>query len=66
MAWGCEAAVKFLGIMADQAARMSRLVEDLLSLSSIEMNAGILPSGAVDGERLLLTVSESLSNRAER
>ena len=61
-----EAAVKFLGIMADQAARMSRLVEDLLSLSSIEMNASILPSGAVDIERLLLTVSESLSNRAER
>ena len=30
------------------------------------MNASILPSGAVDIERLLLTVSESLSNRAER
>ena len=61
-----EAAVKFLSIMADQAARMSRLVEDLLSLSSIEMNASVVPSGAVDLEKLLLTVSESLSNRAER
>ena len=61
-----EAAVKFLGIMADQAARMSRLVEDVLSLSSIEMNARVVPSGAVDLEKLLLTVSESLSNRAER
>ena len=58
--------MKFLGIMADQAARMSRLVEDLLSLSSIEMNASVVPSGAVDLEKLLLTVSESLSNRAER
>ncbi len=61
-----SAAVKFLGIMSDEAARMARLVEDLLSLSSIEMNASVLPNGIVDIERLLLTVSESLANRAER
>lgn len=61
-----EAAERFLGIMRDQAARMSRLVEDLLSLSKIEMNAAVLPSGAVVVGDLLQTVTESLSLQAER
>ena len=39
---------KFLGIMAAQAERMSRLIDDLLSLSRIELNEHIAPSGAVD------------------
>jgi two-component system phosphate regulon sensor histidine kinase PhoR len=45
---------------------MSRLVEDLLSLSKIEMNAAVLPSGAVAVGDLLHTVAESLSLQAER
>lgn len=61
-----EAAERFLGIMRDQAGRMSRLVEDLLSLSKIEMNAAVLPSGAVAVGDLLHTVAESLSLQAER
>lgn len=60
-----EAADRFLGIMRDQAARMSRLVEDLLSLSKIEMNASVLPSSALDLKALLNTVIESLSLQAE-
>lgn len=59
-----EASNRFLAIMRDQAARMSRLVEDLLSLSKIEMNASVLPSGALSLPELLNTVSESLSLQA--
>lgn len=43
-----EAREKFLGIMAAQGARMSRLIDDLLSLSRIEMNEHIAPEGKVD------------------
>lgn len=39
---------RFLGIMADQADRMQRLVDDLLSLSRIEMDAHIRPDTVVD------------------
>lgn len=39
---------KFLAIMAVQAERMTRLVADLLSLSRIELNEHIPPSGKVD------------------
>ena len=39
---------RFLDIMATQAERMSRLVSDLLSLSRIELNEHIPPSGRVD------------------
>ncbi|HYF22597.1 MAG TPA: ATP-binding protein [Caulobacteraceae bacterium] len=46
---------KFLTIMAAQADRMGRLVADLLSLSRIELNEHIPPSGRVD---LAMTVSD--------
>jgi two-component system phosphate regulon sensor histidine kinase PhoR len=39
---------RFLGIMHEQATRMSRLINDLLSLSRVEMNAHVLPQGRVD------------------
>jgi two-component system phosphate regulon sensor histidine kinase PhoR len=39
---------RFLAIMAAQADRMSRLIADLLSLSRIELNEHIAPSGVVD------------------
>jgi two-component system phosphate regulon sensor histidine kinase PhoR len=46
---GDEAArERFLGIMQGQAARMSRLIDDLMSLSRIEFNEHIAPSGDVD------------------
>ncbi|OYX34172.1 MAG: ATPase [Caulobacterales bacterium 32-69-10] len=39
---------RFLGIMSAQADRMKRLIEDLLSLSRIELNEHIPPSGNCD------------------
>jgi two-component system, OmpR family, phosphate regulon sensor histidine kinase PhoR len=42
------AQAKFLGIMEQQGKRMARLVDDLLSLSRIEMNASIRPEDKVE------------------
>jgi len=39
---------RFLGIMGQQAARMSRLVDDLLSLSRVEMREHVPPRAAID------------------
>jgi two-component system phosphate regulon sensor histidine kinase PhoR len=38
---------RFLGIMSEQAGRMRRLIDDLLSLSRIELNEHIKPLGQV-------------------
>lgn len=43
-----EARERFLGIMYDQTERMQRLINDLLSLSRIEMDEHVLPSGEAD------------------
>jgi two-component system phosphate regulon sensor histidine kinase PhoR len=43
-----EARDRFLGIMQIQAERMSRLIDDLMSLSRIELGEHIPPSGCVD------------------
>jgi two-component system phosphate regulon sensor histidine kinase PhoR len=55
---------RFLAIMAEQAGRMQRLVEDLLSLSRIEMNEHRPPSGAVDLANLVRSVADTLEQRA--
>jgi len=55
---------RFLGIMAEQAARMQRLVEDLLSLSRIEMNEHRPPVGAVELGGVVLGVADALEQRA--
>lgn len=39
---------KFLAMMHDQAVRMSRLIDDLLSLSRVEMRAHVRPNERVD------------------
>ncbi len=39
---------KFLAIMQGQATRMARLIDDLLSLSRIELNAHLRPSTALE------------------
>jgi len=39
---------RFLGIMQVQAERMSRLIDDLMSLSRIELNEHVPPAGDVD------------------
>jgi two-component system phosphate regulon sensor histidine kinase PhoR len=51
---------KFLGIMAEQAGRMARLIDDLLSLSRIELNEHIAPEGVVDFGQLVQDVVDSI------
>jgi len=52
---------KFLNIMSEQARRMSRLIDDLLSLSRVEMNVHRPPETAVDLVPLTAHVRDSLS-----
>ncbi len=49
----------FLQVMDEQATRMSTLINDLLSLSKIEMNAHTLPQGKVDMLRAVRNEKES-------
>lgn len=51
---------RFLGIMFEQATRMSRLVDDLLSLSRLELKSHIAPSQRVDLMPLVGHVRDSL------
>jgi two-component system phosphate regulon sensor histidine kinase PhoR len=55
-----EAREKFLMIMDEQARRMRRLIDDLLSLSRIELNEHVPPSGAVDLEAAAREVANAL------
>lgn len=55
-----EAQSRFLAMMDNQADRMSQLVEDLLSLSRIELNEHTAPSGTVNLAALLEHVTDSL------
>jgi two-component system, OmpR family, phosphate regulon sensor histidine kinase PhoR len=54
------AARRFLGIMAEQAARMERLIADLLSLSRIEMHEHQRPEGRVDLADLVARIAAEL------
>jgi len=56
---------RFLAIMATQAARMTRLIDDLLSLSRIEMRAHVPPNGTVDLNEVAAFVRQSLEPVAE-
>jgi two-component system phosphate regulon sensor histidine kinase PhoR len=56
---------KFLGVMAQQARRMARLIDDLLSLSRIEQHAHVAPQGNVDLAAVALQVVDALSALAE-
>ncbi len=47
-----EARDRFLAIMRDQTERMRRLIDDLLSLSRVEMNEHVPPSGRADLARI--------------
>ncbi|HEX5935622.1 MAG TPA: phosphate regulon sensor histidine kinase PhoR [Pseudorhizobium sp.] len=55
-----KAQERFLAIMLDQSTRMSRLVDDLLSLSRLELKANVAPEGKVDLVPLLSHVRDSL------
>lgn len=55
---------RFLGIMEHEAGRMHRLVEDLLSLSRVEDQERIRPTGRVDLVALIAEVLAALKPRA--
>ena len=61
-----ESRDKFLGIMQTQAVRMSALIESLLSLSRLQMNANNKPSDAVDVPDILKNVKQMLDAKAEK
>jgi two-component system phosphate regulon sensor histidine kinase PhoR len=55
---------RFLGIMAEQADRMRRLVDDLLMLSRIEQHEHARPEAPVDVRRVLESVRDLLQLKA--
>lgn len=55
-----DARQKFLQIMQEQAKRMARLIDDLLSLSRIELNAHVRPETPVDLVGIVRQVVDSL------
>jgi two-component system phosphate regulon sensor histidine kinase PhoR len=59
-----EARERFLAIMHEQAARMIRLVADLLSLSRIELHEHVMPQGRVALGPLLRHLADTLELRA--
>lgn len=56
---------RFLSIMLDQATRMSRLVDDLLSLSRLEVKSHIAPDSTVDLVPLIGKVRDQLGPLAD-
>ncbi len=55
---------RFLGIMAHEANRMTRLVDDLLSLSRVEEEERVRPRAKVDVTALLSSVIKGLEPQA--
>ena len=55
---------RFLGIMRGEAGRMTRLVDDLLSLSRIELNEHVAPKSEVTLQSLIEQVADALELRA--
>jgi len=60
-----SARARFLGIMASQAMRMTRLIDDLLSLSRVEMRVHLPPKGIVDLNEVASYVAQALEPLAE-
>jgi two-component system, OmpR family, phosphate regulon sensor histidine kinase PhoR len=59
-----KARERFLGIMQEQARRMARLIDDLLSLSRIELNAHRRPDTPVDMVPIVRQVVDGLQTLA--
>jgi two-component system phosphate regulon sensor histidine kinase PhoR len=55
-----DARERFLPIMAEQASRMTRLIDALLSLSRVEMNAHVPPSDLVDLNEVIHHAKDTL------
>ena len=56
-----EAQDRFLSIMLDQAGRMRRLIDDILSLSRIELKAHVRPANIVDLSEIVRHTADALS-----
>lgn len=61
-----EAQEQFLAIMFNQATRMSRLIDDLLSLSRIELNEHVRPLEKCDLAVILKRISDALTPVAQK
>jgi two-component system phosphate regulon sensor histidine kinase PhoR len=57
---------RFLEIMADQADRMRRLIDDLLSLSRIELREHVRPSKVIDMLAVVNDVTDGLNHLAAK
>ena len=57
---------RFLGIMDEEAKRMSRLIDDLLSLSRVEVDEHIVPDNQVKLIDVISMVRDSLAGRASQ
>src|SRR5258705_10990834 len=55
-----KARARFLGIMHAQATRMARLIDDLLSLSRVELSAHVRPDTLVDIVPIIRQVADGL------
>src|SRR3954452_25121661 len=55
-----KARERFLGIMHNQAKRMARLIDDLLSLSRVELSAHVRPDALVDLVPIIRQVADGL------
>lgn len=60
-----EAQARFLGIMAQQAERMQRLIQDLLSLRRIEQDEHIAPTETADLDLSIRAAIESVAPLAQ-
>ncbi|WNJ99835.1 ATP-binding protein [Thalassospiraceae bacterium LMO-JJ14] len=59
-----EARTRFLDIMHRESQRMARLIDDLLSLTRVEINEHVPPRKAVDVSRSINNVIEALEPQA--
>lgn len=55
----------FLNIMDEEAHRMSRLIDDLLSLSRVEIEEHITPTGKISIEQAIKSALDSIANRTK-
>lgn len=60
-----EARHRFIEIMLRESRRMTRLIDDLLSLSRVEINEHVRPTAYVDVAQVIDHVSETLAGKAE-
>jgi len=61
-----DAQIRFLGIMEGEAQRMSRMIDDLLSLTNVELREHERPRDGIDLSTLMREVVDALTVRGHR